>query len=574
MAVCGSMRALARAGVQGPCQRLWAVSQQLRLFGVCRRAGSSSGLAAAGAAPPGRAGLACAASAAATDAAPSSSKQKVEYEAVIGIETHVQLNTATKAFCGCASEFGAEPNSNVCPICLGHPGTLPALNAEMVRKAVLAGLALNARVALESKFDRKQYFYPDLPKGYQISQYDVPLCEGGWVEVVVPDSSTATGGSPRRIGVTRAHLEEDAGKLVHGGAASLSGSDYSLADYNRGGVPLLEIVSEPDMRSGAEAAAYGAELRRIMRFLGVSDGNMAEGSMRCDVNISVRPAGRAAFGTKVEIKNMNSFNAMQRAIEFEVARQVELLEAGREGEIVQETRLWDEGRQCTYSMRRKEGLADYRYFPEPDLPPLVLSQAYVDELQASMPELPAAVRQRYASLGLSQYDAVVLSDEPAVARYFDALLAAGAPAKPAANWVQGDVMAHCKEAKLAWEALLGVMAPAALAEMIQLIEDGTISGKIGKEVLPALLAGEGGAGGGSVRALVEARGLVQISDPAALGAIVDSVLAANPKQLEQYRGGKTKLQGFFVGAVMKESKGRANPAELNRILMERLNAPQ
>ncbi|KAI7844607.1 hypothetical protein COHA_001847 [Chlorella ohadii] len=478
-----------------------------------------------------------------------------KYEAVIGIETHVQLNTRTKAFCSCPSEFGAEPNTNVCPVCLGHPGTLPVLNAEMVRKAVLAGLALNARVALRSKFDRKQYFYPDLPKGYQISQYDVPLCEGGWVEVVVPDTATSGTGEVRRLGITRAHIEEDAGKLVHAGAASLSGSNYSLVDYNRAGVPLLEIVSEPDMRTGAEAAAYGAELRRIMRFLDVSDGNMAEGSMRCDVNISVRPRGQAAFGTKVEIKNMNSFSAMQRAIEFEIARQVELLEEGRGGDIVQETRLWDEGRQCTYSMRKKEGLADYRYFPEPDLPPVLLSQEQVDGLQASMPELPAAVRARYAALGLSQYDVLVLADELA----------------PAANWVMGDVMAAAKELAGGFDAL--PMAPAALAEMIALIEDGTISGKIGKQVLPALLAGEGGAGGGSVRALVESKGLIQISDPAALAAIVDAVLEANPKQLQQYREGKTKLQGFFVGAVMKESKGRANPAELNRILMERLNAP-
>ncbi|PRW18308.1 glutamyl-tRNA(Gln) amidotransferase subunit chloroplastic mitochondrial [Chlorella sorokiniana] len=532
-----------------------------------QRAGGRAQLVAAAGVATDAAAAAAASSSSGTPPAAAADK----YEAVIGIETHVQLNTRTKAFCSCPSEFGAEPNTNVCPVCLGHPGTLPVLNGDMVRKAVLAGLALNARVALRSKFDRKQYFYPDLPKGYQISQYDVPLCEGGWVEVVVPDTATSGTGEVRRLGITRAHIEEDAGKLVHAGAASLSGSDYSLVDYNRAGVPLLEIVSEPDMRTGAEAAAYGAELRRIMRFLDVSDGNMAEGSMRCDVNISVRPRGQAAFGTKVEIKNMNSFSAMQRAIEFEIARQVELLEGGRGGEIVQETRLWDEGRQCTYSMRKKEGLADYRYFPEPDLPPVVLTQEQVDGLQASMPELPAAVRARYAALGLSQYDVLVLADELAVCRYFDAVLAAGAPPKPAANWVMGDVMAAAKELPGGFEAL--PMAPGALAEMIALIEDGTISGKIGKQVLPALLAGEGGAGGGSVRALVESKGLIQISDPAALAAVVDAVLAANPTQLQQYREGKTKLQGFFVGAVMKESKGRANPAELNRILMERLNAP-
>ncbi|KAI3435587.1 hypothetical protein D9Q98_001652 [Chlorella vulgaris] len=570
------VRCCSRAGVPGPCTRQWAVQlRSLAATGACRRASSGTCTAALR-------NVAAAASAAgvATDGASISSSSsststqpaaKVDYEAVIGIETHVQLSTKTKAFCSCASEFGAEPNSNICPVCLGHPGTLPVLNADVVRKGVLAGLALDATICLSSKFDRKQYFYPDLPKGYQISQYDVPLCEGGWVEVVVPDSGAGT--SVRRIGITRAHLEEDAGKLVHGGAASLSGSDYSLVDFNRAGVPLLEIVSEPDLRTGAEAAAYGAEMRRIMRFLGVSDGNMAEGSMRCDVNISVRPRGRAAFGTKVEIKNMNSFNAMQRAIEFEIVRQVDALEGGREGEVVQETRLWDEGRQCTYSMRKKEGLADYRYFPEPDLPELTLTEAYVQELRASMPELPRQLRERLLGLGLSQYDVLVLSDDAEVAAYFDAVLAAGAPAKPAANWVMGDVMAHCKEVRLGWEQLAARMAPAALAEMISLIEDGTISGKIGKDVLPALLAGEGGAGGGSVRALVEARGLVQISDPAALAAIVDGVLAANSKQLQAYREGKTKLQGFFVGAVMKESKGRANPKELNRILMQRLAAP-
>lgn len=441
-------------------------------------------------------------------------------------------------------------------------GSLPVVNEEMVKKAALAGLALNCSIAHESKFDRKQYFYPDLPKGYQISQYDVPLCEHGKIEVVVPDS-----GEVKHIGITRAHLEEDAGKLVYGGADRLSGSEYSLVDYNRGGVPLLEIVSEPDMRSGKEAAAYGAELRRIMRFLGVSDGNMSEGSMRCDVNISVRPRNRQQFGTKVEIKNMNSFNAMQRAIEFEFDRQVALLREGREHGIVQETRLWDEAKQVTRSMRKKEGLADYRYFPEPDLPPLVVTQETVEGLRASMPELPSHKRSKYMALGLSQYDALVLSDDVDVAKFYDQVLEAGAPCKAAANWVMGDIMAFCKEQQMGVELLK--MSPKTLVEMISLIEDGTISGKIGKEVLPELLRGE--AEGGGVKALVEKKGLVQISDTAALQAIVDKVLADNPKQLEQYRGGKTKLQGYFVGQVMKESKGRANPGELNRILMESLD---
>ncbi|KAG7670064.1 hypothetical protein KSW81_008202 [Nannochloris sp. 'desiccata'] len=441
-------------------------------------------------------------------------------------------------------------------------GALPVLNEEMVKKAVLAGLALNCTIAKESKFDRKQYFYADLPKGYQISQYDVPICEHGRIEVVLPE-----GGGTKQIGITRAHLEEDAGKLVYSGATSLSGSNYSLVDYNRGGVPLLEIVSEPDMRTGKEAAAYGAELRRIMRFLGVSDGNMSEGSMRCDVNISVRPRDQEQFGTKVEIKNMNSFNAMQRAIEFEFDRQLALLKEGRASEIVQETRLWDENKQVTKSMRKKEGLADYRYFPEPDLPALFVSTEAIEDLRNSMPELPSQKRARYMALGLSEYDALVLTDDVDVAAYYDEVLKAGGAPKLSANWVMGDIMASCKEEGNGMDALK--MSPKTLVEMISLIEKGTISGKIAKDLLPALLKGDAEKDG--VQALVESRGLIQISDPAALQAIVDSVLDANPKQLGEYRGGKTKLQGFFVGQVMKESKGRANPGELNRILMETLN---
>lgn len=433
-----------------------------------------------------------------------------------------------------------------------------------MRKGILAGLALNCNIATSSKFDRKQYFYADLPKGYQISQYDIPLCSHGFIDVVLPDSNE---GDTKRIGITRAHLEEDAGKLVYAGADRLSGSEHSLVDYNRGGVPLLEIVSEPDMRTGKEAAAYGSELRRIMRFIGVSDGNMAEGSMRCDVNISVKPKTQTEFGTKVEIKNMNSFNAMQRAIEFEYDRQVSLLKEGRRDEIVQETRLWDENKQVTKSMRKKEGLADYRYFPEPDLPPLILDDDTIAGLRDRLPELPSEKRARYMSLGLSQYDACVLSDDVDVATFFDGVLDAGAPVKPAANWVTNDVMGYCKEEKKSMSELL--MTPGTLAEMIALIEKGTISGKIGKEVLPSLLVGE--AEGKGVQALVESKGLVQISDIGAIEAIVDKVLSDNPGQLAEYREGKTKLQGYFVGQVMKESKGRANPKELNRILMEKLN---
>lgn len=486
-----------------------------------------------------------------------------KYEAVIGIECHVQLNTKTKAFCSCPSEYGAAPNTHICPVCLGHPGTLPVLNSEVVRKAVMGGLALCCNISLHSKFDRKQYFYPDLPKGYQISQYDEPIAANGSIQVPLPDGSGSV-----TVGITRAHIEEDAGKLVHGGADGLSGSESSLVDYNRAGVPLLEIVSEPDLRSGTEAAAYGSELRRIMQFLNVSDGNMAEGSMRCDVNISLRQFGAEKFGTKVEIKNMNSFNAMQRAIEFEIKRQSALLDAGKASDIVQETRLWDEGAQKTATMRKKEGLADYRYFPEPDLPALELSEEYVETVKRSMPELPSQKRLKFTSLGLSAYDVLVLTDDIEVTTYFDRVLAAGAPAKAAANWIMGDVMAACKEAKIGMSSI--ALSPSALAEMISLIESGVISGKIGKEILPDLLQGHGNNG---VKSLIEERGLGQISDSTAIESIVEQVIKANPKQLQQYRNGKDKLFGFFVGQVMKESGGRANPAELNKILLAKLGSP-
>ncbi|WIA33555.1 hypothetical protein OEZ86_006679 [Tetradesmus obliquus] len=503
---------------------------------------------------------AAAAAAAAPAAAAADTSVAQEYEAVIGIETHVQLLTRTKAFCSCPNQYGDEPNTNICPVCMGHPGSLPMLNQEAVNLAIRAGIALNAKIARRSKFDRKQYFYADLPKGYQISQYDVPVCSAGFLEVDTPEGV-------KRFGITRAHLEEDAGKNVHGGADSLSGSSHTLVDFNRAGVPLLEIVSEPDMRSARDAAAYGAELRRICRFLGISDGNMAEGSMRCDVNVSVRPKGQEQFGTKVEVKNMNSFSNMQKAIEFEIERQVSLLQAGRGGEVVQETRLWDEGRQETSSMRTKEGLADYRYFPEPDLPDLEITEQQIEQVKESMAELPIAKRQRYLSLGLPKADVLILADELATADFFDVAMAAGAPAKAAANWIMGDIMAACKERKMGMDGL--AITPGALAEMISLIEGGTISGKIAKDVLPRLLDGEGNAG---VKAFVEKEGLVQISDESAVEAMVDAVLAANPNQLAQYCSGKTKLAGFFTGQVMKESAGRVNPGLMNKILMKKLAA--
>jgi aspartyl-tRNA(Asn)/glutamyl-tRNA(Gln) amidotransferase subunit B len=485
---------------------------------------------------------------------------KTQYEAVIGLETHCQLTTATKIFCNCSTAFGAEPNHNVCPICMGMPGVLPVLNQKVLEYAVKAGLALNCQIAEYSKFDRKQYFYPDLPKNYQISQFDLPIAEHGWLEIELIDDA----GQPMRkkVGITRLHMEEDAGKLVHGGSDRLAGSTYSLADYNRAGVPLCEIVSEPDLRTGVEAAEYAQELRRILRYLNVCDGNMQEGSLRCDVNISVRPVGTEAFGTKVEIKNMNSFNAIQRAIDYEIERQVAAIETGEP--IIQETRLWDEGSQRTISMRVKEGSSDYRYFPEPDLTAIEVHPAQRGQWQTELPELPAQKRHRYQTdLDLSAYDARVITDDQEVTHYFEATLAAGASAKPAANWIMGDITAYLKAEKRSIVEL--PFQPAQLAELVSLVDAGTISNKIGKDLLPELLVT-----GGSPKALVEQKGLTQISDTGAIAAMVDEVLQAHPQELEQYRAGKTKLQGFFVGQLMKRSGGRVDPKLTNQILMEKL----
>jgi aspartyl-tRNA(Asn)/glutamyl-tRNA(Gln) amidotransferase subunit B len=485
---------------------------------------------------------------------------KTQYEAIIGLETHCQLSTETKIFSTSSAQFGSDPNTNIDPVCMGMPGTLPVLNEKVLEYAVKAGLALNARIAPYSKFDRKQYFYPDLPKNYQISQYDLPIAEHGWLEIELVDAD----GTPRRkrIGVTRLHMEEDAGKLVHGGSDRLSGSTYSLVDYNRAGVPLVEIVSEPDLRSGQEAAEYAQEMRRIMRYLGVSDGNMQEGSLRCDVNISVRPVGTEKFGTKVEIKNMNSFNAIHRAIDFEIERQIAAIANGEP--IVQETRLWDESSQRTFSMRVKEGSSDYRYFPEPDLGPIEVSQEQLERWRADLPELPASKRHRYETdLGLSAYDARVMTDDRAMAEYFEATVAAGANAKLAANWIMGDISAYLNNEKLTIGAI--ALKPEMLAEMIGLIESNTISNKIGKDILPELLTK-----GGSAKALVESKGLVQVSDPKVIEEAIDKVLAAHPDELEKYRGGKKNMVGFFVGQVMKQTGGKADPKLTNQMVMKKL----
>ncbi|MEB3308806.1 MAG: Asp-tRNA(Asn)/Glu-tRNA(Gln) amidotransferase subunit GatB [Snowella sp.] len=486
---------------------------------------------------------------------------KTDYEAIIGLETHCQLNTASKIFCTCSTRFDSPPNTNVCPVCLGYPGVLPVLNQEVLAAAVKLGLAINGQIAPYSKFDRKQYFYPDLPKNYQVSQFDLPIVEHGSLEIELVDKKTKEI-SRKTIGITRLHMEEDAGKLVHAGSDRLAGSTHSLVDFNRTGVPLLEIVSEPDLRTGQEAAEYAQELRRLVRYLGISDGNMQEGSLRCDVNISVRPVGQEKFGTKVEIKNMNSFSAIQKAIEYEIERQIEALENNEP--IVQETRLWEEGTQRTISMRSKEGSSDYRYFPEPDLPPLEVSETQKEEWRKTLPELPAARRSRYEKeLELSAYDARVLTDDREVSDYFETAVKAGGNAKLVANWVTQDLAAYLNNNKLSITEI--PLKPQALAELVELIEKGTISGKIAKEILPELLEK-----GGSPKKLIESKGMTQISDPVELGKIVDAIIAANPKELEKFRSGKGNMKGFFVGQVMKQTGGRADPKLTNQLVEQKL----
>jgi aspartyl-tRNA(Asn)/glutamyl-tRNA(Gln) amidotransferase subunit B len=484
---------------------------------------------------------------------------KTEYEAIIGLETHCQLSTNTKIFSDSSTAFGADPNTNIDPVCMGLPGVLPVLNEKVLEYAVKTGLALNCQIAKYSKFDRKQYFYPDLPKNYQISQYDLPIAEHGWLEIELADAE----GNPirKRIGVTRLHMEEDAGKLVHAGSDRLSGSTYSLVDYNRAGVPLVEIVSEPDLRSGLEAAEYAEELRRIVRYLGVSDGNMQEGSLRCDVNISVRPVGRKEFGVKVEIKNMNSFNAIQRAIDYEIERQIAAIEAGEP--IIQETRLWEEGSQRTISMRTKEGSSDYRYFPEPDLAPIEVSAEQLEQWRRELPELPAQKRHHYQDdLELSVYDTRVLTEDRTVADYFENAIAAGANAKAAANWITQDIAAYLNKQKLSITEI--ALTPANLAEVITRIESGKISNAQAKQKLPDLLAGMS-----PEKAFT---GQELITDPSVLEPIIDEAIQANPKELEKYRKGNTKLLGFFVGQVLKKTDKRADPKLTNELVEKKLNS--
>lgn len=469
-----------------------------------------------------------------------------KYEVVIGLEVHAQLKTNSKIFAPDGIEFGNEQNTQISPITLGMPGVLPVLNKKVVDMAILTGLALDSSIPSRCKFDRKQYFYPDLPKGYQISQYDEPICIGGHLDI-----------KGKRIGITRAHLEEDAGKLVHSGADGLAGSNYSLVDLNRAGTPLLEIVSEPDMRSSDEAKAYVEELRNILRYINVCDGNLEEGSMRCDANISVMLKGAKEFGTRAEIKNVNSFRALQRAIEYEIERQIELVEDGER--VVQETRLWDDNSGETRSMRGKEDAHDYRYFPEPDLMPLEISQEWIDRIKATMPELPNAKRERYMSLGLSDYDAGIIVEQMELALFFDEVIKLGANVKTSVNFLMGEIAAYLKEEKLGISE--SKLTPGNLVELVNLIDKGTISNNIGKQIIFTMLKE-----GTSASELVEKQGLSQISDEGAIKEIVQKVVDSNPDQVTAYKAGKVQLFGFFVGQVMKETKGRANPKTVNDLL--------
>ncbi len=474
----------------------------------------------------------------------------------IGLEIHAQLLTASKIFCGCSTAFGARPNTHVCPVCLGLPGALPVLNRRAVDLGIRAALALNCRVNARSLFARKNYFYPDLPKGYQISQYEQPLASDGYLEYSVR-------GVPRRIGIIRAHLEEDAGKSLHEGFADSASRTY--VDFNRSGVPLLEIVTRPDLRSAEEAADFFERLRAILMAIGANDGNMEEGSLRCDANVSVRPAGQETLGTKTELKNLNSFRFLQRALEYEIARQTAAVAAGER--VVHETRLWDTVGGRTVAMRSKEEAHDYRYFPEPDLPPLEVDAARVDEARRSLPELPEARRQRLvADYGLPEYDAGILTQSAALAAYFEAVAARTANARTAGNWVLGEVLRKLNETG---EPIERVRVGAdALAGLIALVERGTISASVAKDVFQKMY--ETGA---SAESVVASEGLAQISDEAALVAAIRKVLEANPDPVSQYRAGRTKTFGFLVGQVMKATRGQANPGLVNDLLRRELESP-
>ncbi len=484
----------------------------------------------------------------------ASPEQIAKYEPVIGLEVHVQLATNTKIFCGCPTSFGAPPNSNVCPVCLGMPGALPVLNKHAVELAIEASLALNCTVNPKSIFARKNYFYPDLPKGYQISQYDQPLAEHGFVEIHV-------NGETRRIGVTRVHMEDDAGKSIHDGFKD--SERYTYVDLNRSGTPLIEIVSEPDIRTSDEAHAYLTAVKEVLQYINVSTCDMEKGHLRCDANVSVRIKGAEKFGTKAEVKNLNSFRFLKMALDHEIARQVALIEGG--GRVVQETRLYDPDADETVSMRSKEHAHDYRYFPEPDLAPLRVSEAWMSSIRDQMPELPASRRKRFIDeLGLREYDAQVLTATRAMSEYFEKAAAASGDARAAANWVMGDLSALLKQEGKEIED--SPISAENLGGLLKLIASGKLSGKLAKDIFPKMAAS-----GETADVIVQREGIEQISDTGALGKIIDEVVAANPKQVEQYRSGKTQVIGFLVGQVMKASRGQADPAVVNKMLAEKLS---
>ncbi|MDI6736336.1 MAG: Asp-tRNA(Asn)/Glu-tRNA(Gln) amidotransferase subunit GatB [bacterium] len=469
----------------------------------------------------------------------------MDYEAVIGLETHVQLKTNSKIFCGCSTNFGVSPNSQTCPVCLGFPGVLPVLNKKVVELAVKLTLALNCRITPNCKFHRKNYFYPDLPKAYQISQYDEPLAIDGYLDVEAV-----------KIGITRVHLEEDAGKLIH------TQEGDSLVDYNRCGMPLIEIVTEPDLKTPHQAYEYLTDLKSILEYLEVSDCNMEEGSLRCDANVSIRPVGQVELGTKTEVKNMNSFKAVERALSYEIERQIKVVQQG--GQINQETRLWDEKKEITIPMRSKEEAHDYRYFPEPDLVPLEVSQEWTEEIKTGIPELPQAKRQRFIEgYELPSYDAEVLTANKSLANFFENTTKFYPKPKMVSNWIMTEVLGYLAEANL--DISQSKLTPTHLAEMLELIDSGTISGKIGKEVLPEIFKT-----GKSPAEIIQEKGLVQITDGDEIVKVIEQVITENPKAVEEYKTGKKETLGFLVGQVMKLTKGKANPQITNKLLQERL----
>jgi aspartyl-tRNA(Asn)/glutamyl-tRNA(Gln) amidotransferase subunit B len=476
----------------------------------------------------------------------------MKFEPVIGLEVHAQLNTVTKIFCGCSTAFGAPPNTHTCPVCLGMPGVLPVLNRKVVEFTLRMALATHCDINPESRFARKNYFYPDLPKGYQISQYERPIARSGWTEI-------QAGGDRKRIGINRIHMEEDAGKLIHDPLRPVS-----RVDFNRTGVPLIEIVSEPDLRSPEEAGAYLRQLRAIVRYLGICDGNLEEGSFRCDANVSIRPYGEQTFGTRTELKNLNSFKHVEKALQYEIMRQTETLRDG--GRVTQETRLWDPDRNRSTSMRGKEEAHDYRYFPDPDLLPLTISTEWIERVRKELPELPEAKRDRFvADFGLPAYDADLLTTDRELADYFETCLKTFDNPKPVSNWIMGPLLGLLNTVGKSIDA--SPVSPENLGRLLQLIEEGVISGKIAKTIFDEMAVS-----GHAPDRIVKERGLVQVSDASQIEIAVDKVMAENAAEVQAYRAGKTKLLGFFVGQVMRETKGKANPQVVNEVLKSKLGA--